>query len=103
LRGRLASRLLHEVERARQPPTSPATTAPCADAPIAGQTVRSASFADRFNASLLAIKRDDKNVRWSGGQLNDETLEVGGCVGGGGAGGAEVCDKWLVGGEGRAL
>ncbi len=49
------------------------------DAPVVGQLAREVDFVGRFGAALLAIKRDDKNVRWSqapGGQLGEQTIQV---------------------------
>lgn len=49
-------------------------------APIVGQTVRGAGFVANFGAGLLAIKREDRNIRWSGGSLGGETLQAGDIV-----------------------
>lgn len=57
------------------PPAAPA----CTDASVVGQLARSIDFPGQFSAGLLAIKRDDKNVRWSqtpGGQLGEQTIQV---------------------------
>lgn len=45
-----------------------------------GQTVRGAGFVANFGAGLLAIKREDRNIRWSGGSLGGETLQAGDIV-----------------------
>ncbi|PRW20813.1 Receptor of activated kinase C component of 40S small ribosomal subunit isoform A [Chlorella sorokiniana] len=50
------------------------------DASVVGQLARAIHFPAQFGAGLLAIKRDDKNVRWSqtpGGQLGEQTIQAG--------------------------
>jgi di/tricarboxylate transporter len=46
------------------------------NAKIAGQSIRASAFRSRFNASVVAIKRDGVPLEWKG-QMGDELLKAG--------------------------
>ena len=51
---------------------------------MVGQLARDVDFPAQFGAGLLAIKRNDKNVRWSqspGSQLGEQRIQVRACCG----------------------